>query len=121
MSLADSRIVSQSDLTGNPFTAKLKGKKMNTRLYIFVFVVLSLLWLVGCEVSDPGTALSNQAPSTSLTVAPLEGDTVNHLVALRWAGNDPDGEIVGFYLKIDDEAEYLVTATDTIIAFAAPD
>jgi hypothetical protein len=78
-----------------------------------------LLWVVGCEVSDPGNPLSNQPPTTLLSSAPLSGDTVNHYIELRWAGNDVDGTVQGFRLMVDGVEISFTTVTDTLIAFSS--
>lgn len=80
---------------------------------------LLLIWVLGCEVADPGNSYGNQPPTTILSRAPLDGDTVNHYIELRWAGNDVDGEIQGFRLLVDGSEISFTAATDTMIAFTS--
>ncbi len=75
--------------------------------------------LAGCGVRDAGTPAVNQPPTTILTVAPNNGTTVNHYITLRWAGNDPDGTVVGYNLYDNGALLIFTTATDTAIAFTA--
>jgi hypothetical protein len=92
---------------------------MNSMKALLIAVVGLSVWLAGCEV-DRGTARPNEPPTTVISVAPNEGDTVNHYIALRWAGNDPDGYVAGYRLWVD-EVLRTTTAHDTTIAFLAPD
>lgn len=88
---------------------------------VFLAALLAAgIWLAGCEVSDPGSALENQPPTTSLTVAPADTDTVNHYITLGWAGNDADGEVEGFNLYVDGSLLSFTERSDTTIAFTAP-
>ncbi|RQV94770.1 hypothetical protein EH220_06960 [bacterium] len=82
-------------------------------------VSLLLIWVVGCEVADPGSPYGNQPPTTILSRAPLDGDTVNHYIELRWAGNDVDGTIQGFRILIDGVEITFTQITDTLIAFSS--
>lgn len=91
------------------------------RLKTMIIMAVGLgIGFAGCTVSDPGSALPNQPPTTILSSAPNEGSTVNHYIPLRWAGNDPDGMVVEFRLYIDDVLAAVTTRRDTIIAFPAP-
>jgi hypothetical protein len=81
---------------------------------------LTLLVLSGCKVTDPGTPFDNGAPTARITVAPQDGDTVNHYFTLNWAGNDGDGQIAGFHIEVDLVEISFTTRTDTTMAFASP-
>jgi hypothetical protein len=82
-------------------------------------VSMLLLWVVGCEVSDPGNPLANQPPTTFLSGAPMNGDTVNHYIELHWAGNDADGTVQGYRVLVDGVEISFTTITDTLIAFSS--
>ncbi len=79
-----------------------------------------VVWFAGCTVSEKGSLLPDQPPVTTLTVAPLEGDTVNHYIELRWSASDPDGDVVAFKLQVDSLPRITTTARDTTIGFPAP-
>lgn len=87
-----------------------------------LLLVLLLLW--GCEAEHPGSPLPNKPPDTRIVVAPLEGTEHDHYISptklfhIQWFGSDPDGEVVRYLLKIDDN-EVWTTATDSDIAFEA--
>jgi hypothetical protein len=102
-------------------TFKPRGFSTMKSLKALLFVAFGLsLWLGGCKVRHPGSAVGNQPPTTTLSVAPTEGDTVNYYITLGWAGNDPDGTVAGFYLYIDTLAAVFTTSRDTTIAFYSP-
>jgi hypothetical protein len=82
--------------------------------------VLMLAFIAGCEVSDPGTPLANQPPTTILSYAPLDSAVVNHYLPLSWAGNDGDGTVTGFRLFVDGNFIVQTAATDTTISFTSP-
>ncbi len=87
---------------------------------VLCLVVGLVAWFAGCSVSDKGSLLPDQVPVTTLTVAPLEGDTVNHYIELRWTATDPDGDVVAFHLKVDDQLLTTTSSRDTTIGFPAP-
>ncbi|MCX6601322.1 MAG: hypothetical protein NT025_07150 [bacterium] len=87
---------------------------------LLIMAVGLALWLVGCETKNPGSPKPNQRPAVELSVAPQDGDTVEHNKHLGWWGNDADGQVVGYYLLVDGVRISFTTATDTTIAFAAP-
>lgn len=66
------------------------------RLSFLGFLVIAI---AGCEVSDPGSALTNERPKTYIVLAPPDSAVFNHFVHLKWYGNDPDGEIAGFWIE----------------------
>jgi hypothetical protein len=90
----------------------------------FLLIALAAcVWLAGCSVDNSGKKPPYDFPKdphTSLTVAPQEGDTVNHFFSVRWAGNSSVGEIVAFRLSIDNQLVTVTTQTDTALAFEAP-
>jgi len=93
---------------------------MNVNRIAAVIACSALAWVMGCEVSDPGSPHPNQPPTTTIASAPQNGDTVNHYLELRWSGNDADGYVTGFEIWIDDALVGVTTSTDTTMAFAAP-
>jgi hypothetical protein len=93
-------------------------KHMNVLLITAVGLAL---YLAGCETKNPGTPKPNQAPTVELSVAPQDGDTVEHNTHLGWWGNDGDGQVVGYHLFVDGVHISFTTATDTTIAFYAPE
>jgi hypothetical protein len=97
---------------------------MKSAKAILIIVIGLSIWLAGCEVSDRKAdavsgAVTPYGIVTRITMAPLDGDTTNHYMTLRWAGNDADGEIVAYLLFIDDVLVARTLRTDTTLAFAA--
>ena len=88
-----------------------------------LFVALLLLW--GCETTDPGSPSANQAPETWIVVAPLDDALHDHYISpsvmfhVQWFGHDEDGQVVGYYIQIDDGPEAWTTRGDSAIAFEA--
>ena len=92
------------------------------RLLALLFVALGLgVWLGGCKVKNPGSAIGNQPPTTVLSVAPRDSATVNYFITLAWSGNDPDGTVAGFDVTVDSTSTVFTTSSDTTIAFYTPD
>lgn len=93
---------------------------LNVALMLMAFL---LVW--GCDPSDPGSPVSNQAPETRIVVAPLEDAHHDHYVSpsimfrVRWFGHDVDGEVAGYYLQVDDDPEVWIVRGDSAIAFTA--
>jgi hypothetical protein len=79
-----------------------------------------IIAIAGCEVSDPGSAVSNQPPETYLVLAPEDSAVFNHFVNLKWSGTDPDGDIAGFWVLVDGDTLMFTTAYEDTIAFYAP-
>jgi len=88
-------------------------------VFFLAFAIAAVTWLAGCD-SEEGGALPNRPPTTALTVAPNNGATVNHYIPLRWAANDPDGNVTGFWLLVDSDTLTFTAARDTTLAFTAP-
>ncbi len=94
-------------------------------LLLIAPVVTALLLLWGCEPSDPGSPIANQPPTVRIVVAPLDSALHDHYISpsvmfhIQWFGNDVDGEVVGYYLQVDDGPEAWTTKGDSAIAFRA--
>ena len=84
-------------------------------------LILPLIW--GFQPSDPVSPLVNQAPDTRIVVAPVAGDSSDHYVSpvvifnVQWFGNDPDGQVAGYYLQVDGGSWIWTTKTDSAMAF----
>ena len=101
----------------------IQAKRFSKMKYVKALLIMAVglaVWLAGCDVQDPGSPKANSRPMVELSFAPQNGDTVEHNKALRWWGNDADGQIAGYYLFVDGVPVSFTTATDTVIAFSAP-
>jgi len=87
---------------------------------LLIMAVGLAVWLAGCETQNPGSPKPNQRPAVTLSLAPQNGDTVEHNKHLGWSGNDADGQVVGYHLLVDGVPIAFTAATDTIVAFEAP-
>ncbi len=87
---------------------------------LWLFLVLGSLLLSGsCYRKPPTRLVENIPPETYLF---LEGtiDTVGARQHLYWFGNDPDGEVVGFWLAIDDSTPQIFTRrNDSTFVFSS--
>jgi len=99
----------------------MEGKMKEKNILLFIPVLF--LFMAGCEPSDPGSVIGNQAPETRITVAPVENDTTDHYIApssmfhIQWIGHDEDGQVVGYWIQVDDGPEAWTTKGDSSIAF----
>ncbi len=86
-------------------------------------LLMLLALLAGCSVRK--TFVPNVPPETGLFVQG-QLDTVNHLVHLYWYGNDADGFVTGFDLRLTspqapaDTQWIRTTRTDSLIAAYTP-
>ncbi|MDZ7623890.1 MAG: hypothetical protein U5J96_05505 [Ignavibacteriaceae bacterium] len=84
-------------------------------LIILSIVVTALIY--SCKEEIVGVRNNNQPPETSVTLYP---DSViipqQTRLLVSWWGDDPDGLIVGFYFRWDDEAWQFTTSNDSLFA-----
>ncbi len=75
-----------------------------------------LVMISGCMKVPQPNPVANQPPDTHLFV---EGrtDTVGGRQIMHWWGNDPDGYIVGYYIKIDTSDWIWTTSNESLIIF----
>ncbi len=80
------------------------------------FGVFLMILMVGCLKSPVPNPITNIPPDTHIFV---EGrtDTVGGRHVMHWWGNDPDGYVVGYYIKIDTSDWVLTTSTESLIIF----
>jgi hypothetical protein len=94
-----------------------------------LFVVLAIL--AGCAKKRLAPVMGDMPPETSVFVRSTEAsqpDTVNHLVHLYWYGNDADGYVRGFMVKLvnpadpvaADSAWHMTTAYDSLLTIYTP-
>lgn len=87
-------------------------------------VSLALLALAAC--SPKQAIVPNLEPETTLFVQG-ELDTVNHVVHLYWFGSDPDGDVVGYQLRLlhpllpADTAWRFTRRTDSLFVVYTPE
>jgi hypothetical protein len=91
---------------------------MNKFLQFFLILNISLLFLSCSEeqVSNPG---GNQPPDTGLFLYP--DSTINQQsskLQVHWWGDDPDGVVLGFYIKWEsiDSSWGFTTSNDSIFS-----
>lgn len=91
---------------------------------IVLGAVLAVVVLAGCAKRRI-VGIDNLPPETTLFVQGAL-DTVNHVVRLYWFGSDPDGEVVGFELRMENPAQpadtqwVFTTRTDSTFTIYTP-
>ncbi len=87
---------------------------------IAILAALMISILAGCVRAPEPVPVENLPPETYLFINPVNDttDTVGGKQVMRWWGNDPDGEVVGYYIAVDDTSEWIwTTSTETTIIF----
>ncbi len=79
-------------------------------------ISLFLIVAAGCIKTPKPNPVPNIPPETHIFV---EGrtDTVGGRQMMRWWGNDPDGYVVGYFVKIDSSDWTWTTSTESLIIF----
>lgn len=74
----------------------------------FVILGVFILFVASCRKKPREIIVPNMPPETHLFI---EGttDTTGARQTICWYGNDPDGEVVGFYIAVDDTTEKFYT------------
>ncbi len=87
-------------------------------LKLLLFCLLLAIFLEGCLKPPVSSPIENIPPETYCFIAHVDTvDTVPARVTLYWYGNDPDGEVVGYYYAIDDRDTTFTTKTTEIFIF----
>src|SRR5207237_9077744 len=95
--------------------------RLMTRLgALAAFALAGWAALAGCGKGHKGPLAPDAPPETRLFVrGPV--DTVNHVVHLYWFGSDPDGDVVGFEVRLlnpeapADSAWRFTTRSDSLL------
>ena len=64
---------------------------------LILIILISSIFLLGCEPDDPGEENPNRVPETRLSNIPPDSITsTSPLLALSWLGDDPDGFVTAY-------------------------
>ncbi|HOK22770.1 MAG TPA: hypothetical protein PLY38_05670 [Candidatus Hydrothermia bacterium] len=86
---------------------------------ICVTIVLSFLVLTSCIKKPEDVPVENLPPETYCFISHVDTvDTVPAKVTLYWIGNDPDGEIQGYYYSVDNEDTVFTVRTTETFTFS---
>lgn len=100
-----------------PFFNFCTLKKSNL---IYLFILVSFVYISGCDNTVSGEFSENKPPSTNLTVEAINRGNdfrLSSQIQISWFGNDPDGFIAGFEYAINDTSESnfkFTTKTDSV-------
>ncbi|MDI6851210.1 MAG: hypothetical protein QMD82_04665 [bacterium] len=91
------------------------------RLYALIFSIFLGLLMPSCIKKPVDNLVENLPPETYCFIAHVDTvDTVPAKVTLYWMGNDPDGEVSGFYYAIDGADTTFTTKTCDTFTFNVP-
>ena len=85
-------------------TKAVAGRAPGHRRLIALAALAALvlgLW-AGCREEEVIEVDTNLPPDTYLTCAPPESSSNLCRIHVYWHGEDPDGEVVGFYVAVTD-------------------
>ncbi len=83
---------------------------------IFLFVLLGSLFYISCSESITGTKLENLPPETKIFLFPDSTDAISKQkskLRIFWWGDDPDGFVIGYYIKWENQPWAFTTKTDS--------
>ena len=87
------------------------------RFLLLLFSVIVSALIYSCNEEIVGVRNSNQSPETSVSLYPDSVITPQQTrLLVSWWGDDPDGLVVGFYFRWDDEAWQFTTSNDSLFA-----
>lgn len=90
---------------------------MNSKGLLLISVFISIV-LSSCLRRPFENPVENLPPETYCFIAHVDTvDTVPAKVELFWLGNDPDGEVVGYYYAIDGKDTTFTTSTSGVFTF----
>ena len=105
-------------------------------LRLFIFFLLTLPLLTGCDADIAGTPFENEPPNTALSVRDASlvdnlgtNERLTSTLSVSWSGDDPDGFVSFFELRffvtsdpIDDPEEgwTRTTSNDTLVLLPIP-
>jgi hypothetical protein len=93
----------------------MRSKKLHAACTLAVLVLLC-----GCPRSEFGTEIPNQPPETLLASAPPHAAVTSFSIDMTWYGEDPDGEVIGYYFAWEDTSQWhWTTGTDSTFAVSA--
>ncbi len=86
---------------------------------IFIFSALMLMGLSSCIKKPFENPVENLPPETYCFIAHVDTvDTVQAKLTLYWIGSDPDGEVVGYFYRIDNGDSVFTTKTSDTFTFS---
>ena len=121
----------QDKMATRPFSnTQLSPIVKHVFLYFTVSLLISTIFLAGCDTDISGDPFSNEAPETQLSVRDssladnlADEDRLTSTVFASWVGDDPDGFIDAFEFRFYDvaftpgpEEDWVLTASnDTLV------
>jgi len=91
------------------------------RIYILIFLVIFSLIYISCSESMTGTKVENLPPETKIFLFPDSADGISKQkskLKVYWWGDDPDGFVIGYYIKWGNDNWAFTTKTDSTFSLA---
>ncbi len=99
------------------FAARFEMRSLKCVAAIIVLAVLCS----GCEQSPMGPLSPNTPPDTHLTVGAGVREGAGYRVTAHWGGDDSDGYVSSYRVKLDDGPWWNTSRTDSVFTFSQPD
>lgn len=92
---------------------------MNTLKKFAILMFVGILIFSACFRKPVENPTANIPPETYCFISHVDTvDTVPAKVTLYWIGNDPDGEVVGYYVRVDSAQSIFTTKTTDTFTFS---
>lgn len=90
-------------------------------VFLIVLAVIIGIILLSCSEKIIGTKLENLPPETKLFLFPDSANQISKQrskLKIHWWGDDPDGFVIGYYIKWENESWGFTTNTDSVFTLA---
>ncbi len=89
---------------------------MMKKIILMLFIILILIG-VSCKENITGSKVENFHPETKIFLFPDSSDGISKQkskLQVFWWGDDPDGFVIGYYIKWENESWAFTTKTDSV-------
>jgi hypothetical protein len=87
------------------------------KLSVFILILFTLSGLYSCYDNPTDNPAANKPPETGLSLIPDSSITPQPTkLKVSWWGDDPDGNIVGFYFTWDGNSWSFTSSNDSLFA-----
>ncbi|MFN0149267.1 MAG: hypothetical protein ACKVU1_00980 [bacterium] len=98
-----------------------RRRRRSSVTLVLALAAIALLGISGCGDNDDGFLAPNIPPTTAIVDPILSGEAVTYFLRVSWRGDDPDGQLAGFQIAVDDTAVWRFTSSaESLFAFQTP-
>ncbi len=97
----------------------IKKLKVNMKKLTFALIILLLVLFLACSEKIVDNKVLNLSPETKIFLFVDPGATISKQkskITIYWWGDDPDGFVVGYFIKWENDAWGFTTKTDSTFA-----